>query len=325
MRRIVKLSAGCVAVFAIVCVVALTILKFYLDATYFNGYNPDATLDARVAESFDGAAGRYTKFYYKGYRGDEAPALLALPKEGQGPFPCIVFLHGFGDDKDYMFRSKLDEPFLRAGFAFATFDQLMSGERELPKDVSPLTLINALRLRAAYTVNDARRMIDYLETREDIAHDRIYLVGFSFGAITGTTATAFDARVRAAVLLCGGGRLVHLLDSKTVAKELGRWKLPAQGIALYLWTAFDPVKFAGGIAPRPVFVVNGTDDTAMNPDCAKALHDALGEPKIIQWYKGEHFGIPCEGVDMKQVEAQALKDTVKFLTEQDAKGQRKLP
>jgi hypothetical protein len=60
-------------------------------------------------------------------------------------FPCIVFLYGIGNDKNFMVNNKLDLPFLQAGFAFACFDQLMDGERQL-KNASSLEAADAFRV-----------------------------------------------------------------------------------------------------------------------------------------------------------------------------------
>ena len=62
-------------------------------------------------------------------------------------------------------------------------------------------------------------------------------------------------------------------------------------------TAFiDPVNFAGHISPRPVLMVNGTEDMIIPKACAEALHQAAGEPKKIIWYDGGHLGVPPDVV-----------------------------
>lgn len=38
------------------------------------------------------------------------------PKDASGPLPCVVFVHGIGNDKEFMRRHGLDVPFVRAGF-----------------------------------------------------------------------------------------------------------------------------------------------------------------------------------------------------------------
>ena len=238
---------------------------------------------------------------------------MATPRDSPGPFPCVVFLHGIGNDKEFMARNKLDEPFVKAGFAFVCFDQLMRGERTQKGGLHALA---AFRIRASRTVNDTRRLIDYLVTRSDIATNRIYLCGASYGAMTGSTATAFDSRIGAAVLVYGGGRMTKLLSSPTVVEEAGKWRYLLWPLVWYFHSVWDPVKYVGAISPRPLLIQNGKADTVIPPECARALQDAAREPKTIRWYEGDHLG-KTRYLDLPTVNA-VLADAVAFLKEQDS-------
>ncbi len=304
-------------VLAVVCLVLLAGGKVYLDAVYFGGYDASAPLKLEIAETKETPDYRWTKFYYSGFRGDRVPGVLSLPAGKPGPFPCVIFVHGIGDNKDSMHRHGLDEPFVKAGFAFACFDQLMRGERKL-KDKSKWAEAEAFRVRAAYTVGDIRRLIDYLITRPDIATNRIYLCGASYGAITGSTAAAFDERIRAVNLIYGGGNLWRLLSAEA-AGELGRWKLPAYLAGWYFGSVFDPVGYIGRISPRPLLLQNGRADTVVAPSAAEALQAAARAPKQIIWYEGDHLG---NNRDLdKDLVSRVLKDALKFFQETDAKVQ----
>jgi len=301
----------------LVCVLLLAGLKLYLDATYFKGYNPSAPLNVQVGEETQTADGRWTRFSYAGYHGDRVPAVLAAPRNSSGPFPCVIFLHGIGDNKEFMRRHGLDEPFVKAGFALVCFDQLMRGERKL-KTKSRLAEAEAFRVRAAYTVNDTRRLIDYLQTRPDIATNRIYLCGGSYGAITGTAAAAFDRRIRAAALIYGGGDLWKLFSAEVV-RELGRWRVPAYLVCWYFGSVVDPVKYVGRIAPRPVLLQNGEADTVVAPAAARALQAAAREPKQIIWYPGDHLG-KTRDLD-NHTALRVVNDALAFLQAVDGKIQ----
>lgn len=301
------------------CVLLLIVLagtKCYLDATYFDGYDPKAPMNVQVTERSETPLYNWTKFYFDGFRGERVPAVMAAPKDAKAPMPCVIFLHGIGDDKMFMRNNNLDQPFVRAGFAFVCFDQRMQGEREL-KAPAPLAELEALRVRAAHTVNDTRRLIDYLSARSDIAPDRIYLCGASYGAITGSTATAFDPRIRAAVLTYGGGNFPRILEAEEIQKELGRWKVPAQAMAWYLGSVFDPIRYVGRIAPRPVLLQNGKADTVIPPAAGQALQEAAGEPKKVLWYDGDHLG-KTDVLDIP-LATRVLNDALAFIEEQDAK------
>ena len=309
MKKKFKVLGVVAAVVAVVAVVGLGVLKASLDSRYFDGYIREAPLDVRVAEETKTPDYVRTHFYYKGWRGQEVPAILAMPLEHQGPVPCIIFLHGIGQKKDFL--DEIAGPFTKAGFAFASFDQYTRGERRL-NDNSVLAQAKAFRLRPAYTVNDTRRMIDYLETRPDIATNRIYLVGASYGAITGATAAAFDDRLNAAVLIYGGGYVTDLLEAREIAAGVGAWLPLVKILGWYFFGVADPAHYVGKISPRPVYLQNGTNDGLISAPAAKALHDAAREPKKIQWYQGDHVG--TDEAAVKQV----LQDVLNYLLKVDA-------
>jgi dienelactone hydrolase len=317
-KKLLRRIAKVLALIAALGLLLLAGLKLFLDATYFSGYDARAPLNVQIAEEKETPAYQWTKFYYAGFRGDRVPAVLATPKDTAGPFPCVIFIHGIGDDKEFMRRHKLDEPFVQAGYAFVCFDQLMRGERKL-SDKSGSAQARAFRVRAAHTVNDTRRLIDYLQTRPDIATNRIYLCGASYGAITGSTVAAFDQRIRAAVLIYGGGNLRKLLSADIVRDEIGSWVIPARVLAWYFCSVFDPVRYVGGISPRPVLLQNGKADTVVAPEAARALQDAARAPKKILWYDGDHLG-KTRDLDMATT-TQVLADALKFLGEVDAETQ----
>ena len=193
----------------------------------------------------------------------------------------------------------------------------MRGERKL-KGKSAWSEAAAFRVRAAHTVNDTRRLIDYLVTRPDIAADRIYLVGASYGAVTGSTAAAFDRRIRAVVLTYGGGNLRKLLSADVIRDEIGNWALPVSLVAWYFGSVADPVHYVGRISPRPILLQNGKADTVVAPAAARALQEAARPPKTILWYEGDHLG-KTRDLDMP-LTTRVLTDALKFIQEEDTKA-----
>jgi len=318
-----KIIGGVIGALVLLFVVVAGVAKAKMDASYFDGYDPSAPLDPGVVdiEEKAGEAGKdlgrptyvRTHLYFNGYRDDRVPTLLATPIGNKDRLPCVVFLHGIGQSKGFLDR--IAEPFVLAGFAFVSFDQLMQGERKL-RDAPYLDQAKAFRARPAHTVNDTRRLIDYLETRDDIAPDRIYLTGASYGAITGATAAALDERIKAVVLCYGGGNVPKMLEARMVADEIrkrGPWMPVVKLIGWYLLSAADPLRYAGRIAPRPVFLQNGTDDGLIAADAARALQEAVREPKKIKIYRGDHIGFDEDTVRT------VLADILEWLKEQDAK------
>lgn len=297
--------------FGLIGVIALVLVaKARWDAAYFKGYDPALDLDAREEPATLEPAYRRIEFSFQGVQGeDHVPGILVTPRSWKGPYPCIIFLHGIGQKKEFI--DDIAEPFIKAGFAMATFDQYTRGERRLPDEAGILEEGLALRRRGALTVLETRRMVDYLESREDIAAHRIYLVGASFGAITGATAFAFEPRLQAAVLVYGGGDLPLLLDSRQARNEIGAWVKPLTMVMSFLLAPADPVNYIGRAAPRPILFQNGTHDTLVPAASGRALFEAAGDPKEIIWYDSDHIGLNEAHVWV------VLEDAIEWLREQD--------
>ena len=311
--RIIRRAFLGVAGVALVLLVVLLAIKWWSDAHYYDGYDGALPLNVTIREEAERQGYLRTEFMFDGLAGQPVPAILITPKSDDEPWPCAVFLHGIGQKKEYV--DKIAQPLVDAGFALATFDQYTKGERRLD-DPSPLDELIALRRRGALTVNETRRLVDFLQTRPDIAHDRIYMLGASYGAITGSTAVAFEKRIRAAVLCYGGGDLPVLLASDAVRNELGAWATGlVTPIAAFLLSPADPIHHVAGIASRPVLFQNGKHDCLIPIAAAQALFDAAQEPKEILWYDSDHVGLDPEHT------AQVLDDAVAWLLRQEASQQ----
>jgi formylglycine-generating enzyme required for sulfatase activity/tRNA A-37 threonylcarbamoyl transferase component Bud32/dienelactone hydrolase len=63
---------------------------------------------------------------------------------------------------------------------------------------------SALRDQITQQYKDLARSVDYLETREDIEHEKLAYAGFSIGAAYGPLMTALEKRFKASVLFSGG-------------------------------------------------------------------------------------------------------------------------
>jgi dienelactone hydrolase len=341
-KKLLKVALG----FLLTLAVALWAFKAYRDAHYFDNYDPTAPLNLSVIETIEhprtspDPGCQITRFTFDGFQGEKVPALISLPlNHSTNRLPVVVFLHGIGQNKNFL--KEIAPPFNRAGFALVCFDQYMQGERKLGGKPSLLARLQAFGQRPAKTINEARRLIDYLSTRPDLDPERLYLVGASYGAVTGSTVLAWDKRLRAGVLVYGGGDFNKLLDSYAnhlaVAAMLGLIdgrnvnpekpplpKLTAsqerkvglvlgcfKPVARYFLGVVDPVRYASQITPRPVFFQNGQFDVLVPAAAGHALQDAARQPKKITWYDSDHVGI-----DLNQTK-QVLQDGLQWLVEQD--------
>jgi len=341
-KRILKGALGAL----VTLVVLLWAVKAYRDAHYFDGYDPGAPLNLTVRETTEvnretpETGYTITRFTFDGCTGEKVPTLMSRPRQSPGKrLPAVIFLHGIGQNKSFL--KEITAPFNQAGFALVSFDQYTRGERKLSGKVSRLARFEALARRGSKTINETRRLIDLLSTQTDIDPQRIYLVGASYGAVMGTTVMAKDKRLRAGVLVYGGGDFRKLLDSyanrlgiavalglidgknldpeKPPLPKLTRSQERKVGVVMaclipvvrYFLGVSDPIHYAGQVSPTPVFFQNGRYDVLVPAAAGQALQDAAKEPKKVVWYDSDHVGIDLEHT--KRV----LADGLKWLLEQD--------
>lgn len=306
----------------ILCLAAFLAIKSYSDRHYYDGYDPTLPLNANVSEfkTVDGtveAFGQQLPAHYREQRveiearpGERVPALLTMPVQAKDPVPAIVLLHGSDQEKEFV--EEICTPFNESGFAMLCFDQYMRGERKVKGNFLKTSI--AYRERCWKNVHDARRLIDYLQTRGDIDKNRIYLVGASYGAVTGTALLAQEKRIKAADLVVGGGNLRLLAKAPEVRRELPGWLLPVAGPVLaFIVGPAEPVNHAPKTTGIPKLMQNGSNDGVVIPESGKALYAALAEPKEIRWYPVNHPDREPKGEEVIKM----LNDGLQWLKQQD--------
>ena len=211
-------------------------------------------------------------------RGDRVPGRLWLPPSGEEPHPLILLQHGLGGSKEAPYLDATAGPWARRGVAVASIDFPLHGDRSDAK----LTRRFASKLDSTaepdpasqsfvasflhQSVIDLQRAVDAVAGMPIIDESRIAYAGFSLGSIVGATFCSVDPRPRAAALALGGGGFG-----------------PPE---------VDPVRYVGGIAPRPLLLVNVIDDATMPRAASQALFEAAGEPKELLWFEGTHTQLP---------------------------------
>ena len=149
MRTVKRVAVG-VFIVALLLVVAVAVFKAVWDSGYYTGYDGDLPLNACIREDKPFPEGEPTycrlAFTFEGLAGQAVPAVAAYPLDDQGPFPCLVFLHGIGQEKEFL--DEIAAPFVEAGFVIVSFDQYMRGERKL-KAPGKLAGLLAFRRRGA--------------------------------------------------------------------------------------------------------------------------------------------------------------------------------
>jgi dienelactone hydrolase len=217
------------------------------------------------------------------------PGILFKPLNSTGRSPVVILLHGTGGTKDSDSFRPFQEAFANAGFVAVAIDGRYHGERTKTGFGAAEyndAIFRAFRTSKEHpfyydTVWDVMRVIDYLETRDDVDSRRIGLIGFSKGGIETYLAAAADPRIAAAVPCIGvqsfrwglengqwKARVATIQDAfDAAAKDAGVRQANADFVRRFydrvvpgIYDQFDGPAMLPLIAPRPLLVINGDSD-----------------------------------------------------------------
>lgn len=207
----------------------------------------------------DDTEARVERLSFANAFGEPVSGLYVRPKDGSGPFPLVLVLHGRGHSKERMLGTMKRELASR-GVAALALDAAGHGERKPVEDVATIFTT---------TVKDYRLLLPSLLKRPELDPARVGLIGFSMGGMMGTILSAIEPRIRAS-LLCVAGDLETLPP------------------------AVRPAHFAPYLTDRPIAFVNGHHDPVVPEAAAQKLHAALGagSPPTVFWYNEADHTIP---------------------------------
>jgi fermentation-respiration switch protein FrsA (DUF1100 family) len=249
----------------------------------------DILEDVQAPPTAQAPGHRRIKLSFMSTHDERVPAILWIPADSKGPFPCSFYLHGLGQNKET--AAPFANDLIGQGIAIMALDAAYHGERAAGKQ--PFYGTNFHRLRDGYmqTVVDYRRALDYLLTRPEIDPNRITLIGMSMGAVMGAVLAGVEARIKCPVLLVGGADrgLMSRVSQIQVWKQIRAENpnLDFDEISRVMAPA-DPLNFVDKISPRPVLMINGTKDEIVPVVANKLLHETAREPKTIVWLESGH-------------------------------------
>lgn len=268
-----SIASGVLAALAVVAVLGISAYSAHRVVRPNRDWQPEQwqpPSPPRQAVRFANAAGYQLGGWYS------SPA-----SEGAG---VVLICHGFGTNR----REGQDLlPWLEAaGYGVLLFDFQAHGESE-----GHFTTVG---LRE---VEDTLAAVRFVQSREG-ALVPIYGLGFSMGASVLIVAAARCTAIRAL-----------FLDSPfaTLRRAISRsfrffFHLPPRIFTRpTIWFAerftgarvgdHEPIRAIAQIAPRPIAIVQGTDDHIVDPEDSLLLHEAAGEPKWVWRVEGAgHVG-----------------------------------
>lgn len=185
---------------------------------------------------------------------------------------AVIILHGHGGSLDWDLHRA---PALHsAGFNVFLFDFRAHGRSQ-----------GRLATFGYLERGDVLGAVEFTQRR---GMKRIGLLGFSYGAIASMLSAPICPEVRAVVADGGPTRLRVALAARLVEFHLPRWLAgPLAWLSIAITSLrlganlflYEPVRWVGKIAPRPVFFIHGELDQYC-PDFDN-LYAAAGEPKEV--------------------------------------------
>lgn len=255
----------------------------------------------------------HVAFTYSADADNRVPGILLKASNSTGRRPVVIVLHGTGGTKEGELSYMTD--LVKAGFIAVSIDGRYHGARSKSGKGSAEyvdAILRTFRTGKEHpffydTAWDTMRLIDYLETREDIDAKRIGIFGTSKGGIEVYLVAAADPRIAVAVPAIGLESFRWAVENNSwqsrigtvqaafdaAAKDSGIEKPGAEFVHTFysrvapgLDREFDGPAMVKLISPRPLLSINGEID-ARTPlpglnlcaEAARAAYGAAGAPE----------------------------------------------
>ena len=223
-----------------------------------------------------------THFTFAAESHERVPGIIIRPENAAARLPAVILLHGTGDSKEGMLD--LASGLAVRGFLAVAIDGRYHGERTKTgyEDAILRAYITGREHPFLYdTVWDVMRLIDYLETRDDVDPKRIGVMGISKGGMESYLAAATDPRIAVAVPCISVQSFRWALDNNAWQARVGTIQPAVEGAARHqratlnaefvrtfydrvvpgIYSTFDGPALLPLIAPRPLMVINGDSDS----------------------------------------------------------------
>lgn len=177
------------------------------------------------------------------------------------------------------------------GAVFASLEYPFTGNHRA-KGIAVVAEVPAIRNALYDTPPAVSLALDYLLSRPDVDPTRVELVGASFGAPFATIAAARDRRVTRLWLAHGGGdtrRMIARGLERDVPMAVLRVPLSYLANILASGPRFTPEKWIADVSPRPVVMLNATEDEKIPRESVDLLFASAREPKELVWLPGRHM------------------------------------
>ena len=204
---------------------------------------------------------RIEKLIYESEPGIFIPSLLYVPDAGASKKAAVLMVTGDGKAAS----ASEAEQFAASGTVVLSIDMRGTGETRVDTDVNSrefdhyfgdfnntMTALLVGKTMAGMRALDVSRGVDVLTSRKEVDPNQVYGYGKDEGALPLLYATVLDGRIRRVML---DGMLISY--ESVVNSRVNRGIL--EGVAPGMLKYYDLQDLVAAMAPRDVWIVNGTD------------------------------------------------------------------
>jgi fermentation-respiration switch protein FrsA (DUF1100 family) len=177
----------------------------------------------------------------------------------------ILVAHGFGGARS----AELHAALARYGYGVVSWDARAHGESE-----------GELCTWGYYETRDVEAALAFALDQKGVRH--VGALGQSMGGATILRAAASGDEIEAIVIDSAFPAIEEMVErviSSPIMRPTVRFFVERE-IGL-IADDLRPIDEIGLISPRPIFILQGEQDTVIPPDSAQRLHDAAGEPRRL--------------------------------------------
>lgn len=217
-------------------------------------------------------------------KGLKLAAVVHKP-DGEGKFPGVIVLHGFGGRKDDPHIRVLCEDLAKASFAAIRFETAGMGESEG----------SAEEFLLSNYYNDVDVIFEYFSQLDFVDTNRIGLAGHSLGAVLTLLYAAKNIGIKALCAISPAVKFsnVHLDTTMEEWKEKGFYsKKKPNGEIVHIPYAFvedadkaEVLELVRSLI-QPKLIIVGTADEVVDPQETQEIYEHAAEPKELVEMEG---------------------------------------
>lgn len=243
-------------------------------------------LEAEVTGTLERDGYVVEKVHFQPVPGAHVAGNLYRPAQIDEPLPAVLYLCGHTRGKVNLTYQQNPRWFGSHGYVALVVDPIQLGEcqglhhgtyREGRWD-----WVSRGYTPSGTEVWNAMRALDYLASRDDVDPDRMGVTGLSGGGVISWNLAAADVRVKCCVPVCQTGSIEQLVCDRCLDGHCDC----AFFINYYRW---DTAHIGALIAPRPLLVAAGADDSLWRPYAYKQqvhrirrIYEALGAAEMCR-------------------------------------------